>query len=129
MWYTCNRKEVKDMEEKKNGMSPILIVILTILGTCLVGFLVWYGVNYFKGEEKVNSSVDEPSNAETSDNVVTCGDHNYNLLTDKKYEVGSGLAGTGFEFKIYYMISNDSTVQYYYDGSYSLCTDDEAENF
>ena len=40
------------MEEKKKGMSPILIVILSIIGICLVGFGIWYGVNYFKGEEK-----------------------------------------------------------------------------
>ncbi len=49
------------MEEKKKGMSPILIVILTIIGTCLVGFCVWYGVNYFKGE-KSSSSGNETNN-------------------------------------------------------------------
>ena len=49
------------MEENKKGISPILIVILTIIGICLVGFCVWYGVNYFKGEEKHNNPVDEPS--------------------------------------------------------------------
>ncbi len=46
------------MEENKKGMSPILIVVLTIIGICLVGFCTWYGVNYFKGEEK---SVEEQS--------------------------------------------------------------------
>ena len=40
------------MEEKKKAISPILIVILTIIGICLVGFCVWYGVNYFKGEKE-----------------------------------------------------------------------------
>ncbi len=51
------------MEEKKKGMSPILIIILSILGICLVGFLVWYGVNYFKGEEKTNTPTgDNPTN-------------------------------------------------------------------
>ena len=44
------------MEENKKGMSPILIVILTIIGICLVGFCAWYGVNYFKGENKLNNS-------------------------------------------------------------------------
>ena len=48
------------MEEKKKGMPPILIVILSVLGTCLVGFCVWYGVNYSKGEEKPNNPVDNP---------------------------------------------------------------------
>ena len=113
------------MEEKKKGISPILIVILSIIGTCLIIFGVYYVVNHFKEEEKTD---DKQPNVETSGNIVKCGNHNYNLLTDKKNEVGSGGAGTGFEFKIYYMISSDSTVQYYYDGSYSLCIDDEAEN-
>lgn len=44
------------MEEKKKGMSQILIIILTIIGICLVGFCAWYGVNYFKGENKLNNS-------------------------------------------------------------------------
>ena len=57
------------MEEKKKGMSPILIVILTIIGICLVGFCTWYGVNYFKGEKESNVSdttVDESSNLPTN---------------------------------------------------------------
>ncbi len=58
------------MEEKKKGMSPILIVILTIIGICLVGFCVWYGVNYFKGEEKPveqpSSNVEQSLNSETN---------------------------------------------------------------
>ncbi len=49
------------MEEKKKRMSPILIIILTIIGICLVGFCVWYGINYFKEEEKPNNPIDEPS--------------------------------------------------------------------
>lgn len=53
------------MEENKK-VSPILIVILSILGICLVGFLVWYGINYFKGEDKPtdepsSQTIDEPS--------------------------------------------------------------------
>ncbi len=60
------------MEEKKKGLSPILIVILTIIGTCLVGLLVWYGINHFKGEEKSNIPVDNPPvvNPETSTDLV-----------------------------------------------------------
>ena len=46
--------------ESKKSMSAILIVILTILGTCLVIFGVWYGIYYFKGEEKPNTPTDNP---------------------------------------------------------------------
>ncbi len=45
--------------ESKKSMPPILIVILTVIGTCLVGFLVYYGINYFKDEETPNNSVDD----------------------------------------------------------------------
>ncbi len=52
------------MEDNKKGMSTILIVVLTIIGICLVGFCTWYGVNYFKGEKELNNPVDEPSSNE-----------------------------------------------------------------
>ena len=63
------------MEEKKKRMSPILIIILTIIGICLVGFCTWYGINYFKGEEKSveeQSSVieqQEPTNNDTGEKI------------------------------------------------------------
>ncbi len=53
------------MEEKR--MPTIVIILLTIVGTCLVGFGVWFGVNHFKGEEKPSTpdnSVDQPTTAE-----------------------------------------------------------------
>ncbi len=57
------------MEEKR--MSPILIVILSVLGTCLVGFVVWYGVKYFKNLEEPEEPtpempVEQPSSSTTS---------------------------------------------------------------
>lgn len=39
------------MEEKK-GMSPILIILLTILATCLIIFGVWFGIRYVNKVEK-----------------------------------------------------------------------------
>lgn len=42
------------MEEKK--VPTWLIVLLIAVGICLVGFGIWYGVNYFKGENKPNNS-------------------------------------------------------------------------
>ncbi len=58
------------MEEKKKGMSPILIVIFTIIGICLVGFCTWYGVNYFKGENKPNNSGASEVEEDNSHNVI-----------------------------------------------------------
>ena len=37
------------MEEKK--MPTWLIVLLIVVGLCLVGFGVWYGVNHFKDDD------------------------------------------------------------------------------
>ena len=56
------------MEEKKKSTSPILIVILSVVGICLVGFLVWYGVNYFKGEEKPVEQQSSQINEQPSNN-------------------------------------------------------------
>lgn len=56
------------MVENKKSMPIWLIIILTILGTCLVGFGVWYGIKHIKGEEtieetssKIEISIDENS--------------------------------------------------------------------
>ncbi len=43
------------MEKNEKGISPVLIVLLVIVGISLVAFCTWYGVNYFKGKE--NSSI------------------------------------------------------------------------
>ena len=66
------------MEEKK--MSPILIVILSVLGTCLVGFCVWYGVNYFKDDVEP-----EPINNVTED-YVDGEYHTYIVYSSKNSE-------------------------------------------
>ena len=56
------------MEESKKGMSPILIVILVLVGSCLLGVGLWYGLNYFKGEDK---PVDTPTEETNNSNVLT----------------------------------------------------------
>lgn len=52
------------MEGKR--IPTIVVVLLTIVGTCLVGFGVWYGVNYFKNGDKPNvpdTPVEEPTSS------------------------------------------------------------------
>ena len=74
--------------ESKKSMSPILIVILSVLGTCLVGFLVYYGVNYFKGEDvDVSSSNGEIENREDTSQLIGIQAKAYNSLItiDKSY--------------------------------------------
>ena len=41
------------MEEKKKGISPILIVILSIVVTCLIIFGIYYAVNHSKEESNI----------------------------------------------------------------------------
>lgn len=48
------------MEIAKKEAKPFIIIICVIIGLFLVGFCIWYGVNYFKGEEKPNNPVDNP---------------------------------------------------------------------
>ena len=60
-------KGSENMEEKK--IPTIVVVLLTIVGTCLVGFGVWYGINYFKGGDKPSAPdtpVEQPSSSITS---------------------------------------------------------------
>ena len=65
------------MEEKKKGISPILIVILSTIGTFLIIFGIYSGVNHFKGEEKTNNrggESSEPSNnSDTPINSIPTG--------------------------------------------------------
>ncbi len=81
-------KGSENMEEKK--MSPILIVILSVLGTCLVGFCVWYGVNYFKDDVEPEgptpeTPVEEPINNVTED-YVDGEYHTYIVYSSKNSE-------------------------------------------
>ena len=48
------------MEEKK--MPTWLVILLIVVGLCLVGFGIWYGVNYSKeSEESPSNQTEEPS--------------------------------------------------------------------
>ena len=44
------------MEGTKKGMSPILMAVLVLVGSCLLAVGLWYGLNYFKGEDKPSDS-------------------------------------------------------------------------
>ena len=102
------------MEEKKKGMSPILIVILSIVVICLVGFCVWYGVNYFKGEEK---SVEEPSsNVEQSPDSETKNNSCDAIKEPESYIENEKLSS---EFK------KVESVAYYYYSFFTYCGDGE----
>lgn len=41
------------MEVKEEKFSPVLITIMLVLGLCVIGFTIWYVVNYSKGKEDV----------------------------------------------------------------------------
>ncbi len=100
------------MKEKKKGMSPILIVILSVLCTCLVGFLVYYGVKYFKGEENKSSNpVDEQSNIETNE-MIRCGDKSFVVSKDSKTEIENGTGWTGGGVFIAFHLYDDKILRY-----------------
>lgn len=51
------------MEEKK--MPTWLVILLIVVGLCLVGFGIWYGVNYSKeSEESPSNQTEEPSSSD-----------------------------------------------------------------
>ena len=55
------------MEESKKGMSPILMAVLVLAGSCLLAVGLWYGLNYFKGEDKpVDTPTEETNNGPTN---------------------------------------------------------------
>lgn len=56
------------MEEKK--ISPILIVILSVLGTCLVGFGIWQGVKKFNNKGDLPNSTEQSTNESDKTNSI-----------------------------------------------------------
>lgn len=84
-----------------------LIVLLIIVGICLVGFGVWYGVNNFKTEDK-------PSNI-TPNESITCGDKTFVISKDSKEKVPETLTGpgwTGGSAGINYYLNEDNSLDY-----------------
>ena len=69
--------------ESKKSVSPILIVVLTIIGTCLVGLCIFLGIKYFKGEEKNVSYVGAYEAISISDNETIT--HRLILRSDKSF--------------------------------------------
>ena len=53
------------MEEKK--MPTLLIIVLSVLGICLVGFGIWYGVNYSRDLGEPEGPTPEPSTEEPTE--------------------------------------------------------------
>ena len=52
------------MEEKKKGMSPVLIILIVLIGGCLLSAGLWYGINY------LNRDAEEPGDVEESSNLT-----------------------------------------------------------
>jgi len=81
--------------ENKKSVSPILIAVLVLLGSCLLGIGAWYGLNYFKDNES-DKPVEEVSSKTTSvgeridfpqksDDSVFIGNF-YKILSQKEIE-------------------------------------------
>ncbi len=58
------------MEEKK-GMSPVLIVILSVLAICLIAFGVWFGIRYVNKVEKTQPGEPEEVSTIVEDEPTT----------------------------------------------------------
>ena len=113
------------MEENKKGMPIWLIVILSVLGVCLVGFCVWYGINYFKGEET-------PTPVEESDSISVDKIELYNKLRknsggfylDKNVTINNIEASDFLEYALGMYISDNNIDLSKYDSDALQCIED-----
>ena len=59
------------MEESKKSMPTWAVVFLSVLGTCLVGFCVLYGVGFFRGEPEEPKVPENQSQTAVEDVILS----------------------------------------------------------
>ena len=95
--------------EKKKEMSPLLIVILTVLGTCLVWGCVFLGMKYFR-EKGNTTNPGEEAISFTCDNEVF--DISKNSVTSYSTATGWEGSSAGIEYTLTYSDESDKKLTY-----------------